>query len=110
MAILNSKVTSFFIAQTSSKFSGGFFAYNRQYIQNIPIDLTNKKLIDTITANVNIILDLNYRYSRLQDKQTDEKARLEKEIQKLDSEIDEEIYKLYGITDEEKKVIEDSLK
>ncbi|MBS3126351.1 hypothetical protein J4453_02830 [Candidatus Woesearchaeota archaeon] len=42
--------------------------------------------------------------------QTDEKARLEKEIQKLDNEIDEEIYKLYGITEEEKKIIEDSLK
>ena len=40
----------------------------------------------------------------------DEKARLEKEIQKLDSEIDEEVYKLYGITEEEKKIIEESLK
>ena len=34
----------------------------------------------------------------------------EKEIQKLDNEIDEEVYKLYGITEEEKKIIEESLK
>lgn len=43
-------------------------------------------------------------------KQTDSKAQLEKEIQKLDDEIDEEVYKLYGITAEEKKIIEESLK
>jgi len=43
-------------------------------------------------------------------KQTDSKFQLEKEIQKLDSEIDEEIYKLYGITEEEKNIIKESLK
>ena len=32
------------------------------------------------------------------------------EIKKLDAEIDEEVYKLYGITEEEQKIIEDSLK
>jgi len=46
----------------------------------------------------------------MNSKQTDFKAQLEKEIQKIDNEIDEEVYKLYGITDEEKKIIEESLK
>ena len=46
----------------------------------------------------------------MNNKQTDEKAQLEKEIQKIDNEIDEEVYKLYGITEEEKKIIEGSLK
>ena len=36
--------------------------------------------------------------------------RLEQQIKNVDYEIDEEIYKLYGITEGEKKVIEDSLK
>ncbi|HLD43378.1 MAG TPA: hypothetical protein VJB08_05340 [Candidatus Nanoarchaeia archaeon] len=46
----------------------------------------------------------------MNSKQTGSKAQLEKEIQKLDHEIDEEVYKLYGITEEEKKLIEESLK
>ena len=46
----------------------------------------------------------------MNSKQTDFKAQLEKEIQKIDNEIDEEVYKLYGITDEEKKIIEERLK
>ena len=38
------------------------------------------------------------------------KEQAKEEIQKLDSEIDDEVYKLYGITAEEKKIIEESLK
>ena len=39
-----------------------------------------------------------------------EKERLEQQIKNVDYEIDAEVYKLYGITDEEKKIIEESLK
>ena len=63
-----------------------------------------------LTEKVNKIINLKKKVDSLKDKQTDQKAQLEKEIQKLDNEIDEEVYKLYGITEEEKKVIEDSLK
>ena len=42
----------------------------------------------------------------MNSKQTDSKDQLEKEIQKLDNEIDEEVYKLYKITEEEKKITE----
>ena len=39
-----------------------------------------------------------------------EKERLKSQIDAVDYEIDEEVYKLYGIIDEEKKVIEEGLK
>jgi len=35
---------------------------------------------------------------------------LEEEIKKTDNEIDELVYELYGINEEEKKIIEESLK
>ena len=38
------------------------------------------------------------------------KEQAKGEVKELDTEIDEEVYKLYGITDEEKKIIEDSPK
>jgi hypothetical protein len=59
---------------------------------------------------VDSIVKLKKSFIKIKDKQTDEKVRLEKEIQKLNSDIDEEVYNLYGITTEEKKIIEDSLK
>ena len=46
----------------------------------------------------------------MNSKQTDSKAQLEKEIQTLDTEIDEKVYKLYGLTDKEIKIVEESLK
>ena len=43
-------------------------------------------------------------------KNTNEKIAIEGEVRKLDEEINNDIYKIYGITDEEKKIIEESLK
>jgi hypothetical protein len=34
----------------------------------------------------------------------------EQQIKNIDYEIDEEVYKLYGITDKEKEIIEENLK
>ncbi len=42
-------------------------------------------------------------------KKTDERARIEGEIKKTDAEIDELVYQIYGITNAEKKIIEESL-
>jgi len=39
-----------------------------------------------------------------------EKERLKSQIDAVDYEIDEEVYKLYGITEEEKRIIEESLR
>ena len=39
-----------------------------------------------------------------------EKERLKQQINNIDYEIDQEIYKLYELTDEEIKIVEESLK
>jgi hypothetical protein len=36
-AVLNSKISDFIISEISSVFRGGYYAYNRQYIERIPI-------------------------------------------------------------------------
>jgi hypothetical protein len=47
---------------------------------------------------------------KMEEKQTSESAELKKEIADIDCKIDELVYQLYGITDEERKIIEESLK
>ncbi|MBU3958224.1 MAG: N-6 DNA methylase [Nanoarchaeota archaeon] len=54
-------------------------------------------------------ISLNKKLNEIQAN-TDARSRIEEEIKKTDAEIDELVYKLYGITEEEKKIIEDSLK
>ncbi|MBI5159054.1 hypothetical protein HY992_02945 [Candidatus Micrarchaeota archaeon] len=43
-------------------------------------------------------------------KPSSERQRLEVEVARTDKEIDELVYQLYGITEKEKKVIEESFK
>lgn len=106
LAILNSKLITFYF----KTFIGcGLHVYPNN-IRALPIKLVQESQQQPIIGLVDKMLSLNKRLNEIKDKQTDEKVRLEKEIQKLDSEIDEEVYKLYGITSEEKKIIEDSLK
>ena len=56
------------------------------------------------------MLSLNKKLQEIGDRNTLEKQKLEEEIKKTDNEIDELVYQLYGITEEEKKIIEESLR
>jgi len=56
------------------------------------------------------MLSLNKKLQEISDKNTLEKQKLQEEIKKTDNEIDELVYQLYGITEEEKKIIEESLR
>lgn len=114
--LLNSKLLNFYFKRISTNFHGGYFAANKQYIEQLPIhkvDFSNQKekgIHDQFVKLVKHMLSLNKRLLEIGDNKTDERARVEEEIKRTDAEIDELVYKLYGITDEEKKIIEESLK
>ena len=110
LAILNSKLIGFYTRRKygATAMRGGFIELRTFEIEKIPIKI-DQKLLPQITKNSSHLLSLNKRLNEIKDKQTDEKARLEKEIQKFDDEIDQEVYKIYGITKEEQKIIEENL-
>jgi hypothetical protein len=56
------------------------------------------------------MLQLNEELFKIGDKLTDERTILEAEIKIIDAEIDNIVYEIYGLTDAEKKIIEDSLR
>ena len=55
------------------------------------------------------MLSFNKKLQEIGDRNTLEKQKLEEEIKKADNEIDELVYQIYGITEEEKKIIDVSL-
>jgi len=65
-----------------------------------------KKKHDDLVLLVDKMLDLNKQLQKFGDKITDERKRLESEIQKTDKQIDELVYQLYGLTAEEIKIVE----
>ena len=100
VALLNSKLINYYYVNKFTNKSTLTVNISKTFLEQIPI---KKEL-------VNKIITFKKRIISLEGKSTDEKSNTEKEIQKLDNEINEEVYKIYGITEEEKKIIEDSLK
>jgi hypothetical protein len=114
--LLNSRLLNWFLKNVSSAFHGGYFAANKQFLVQLPIRAINfseskdKSIHDSIVKLVNRMLFLNKQLNEFGDRHTDARAKLEAEIKKTDAEIDDLVYKLYGITEKEKKIIEESLK
>jgi hypothetical protein len=110
-ALLNSRLLDFHFKRVSTTFHGGYFAANKQYIEQLPIrfinfsDPADKARHDKMVALVERMLELNKKKhsGKLAPSELD---RLEREIAATDAEIDELVYDLYGITGEERKIIE----
>jgi len=94
LGVLNSKLVDFFIKQTSPMFSGGYYKYHNQYYENTPIVQNNQILIDKC---IKLVKDV------IQNKKSGKVTKNE------ECELDQIIYQLYGITDDEKKIIESSI-
>jgi hypothetical protein len=112
LGLLNSKLIDFYYRYKYSQthISGGYFAINGKQIDSLPIKLVPESQQQSLIHLVGDMLSLNKRLNELGDKQTNERQKVEDDIKKTDAEIDELVYRLYGITDEEKKVIEESLR
>jgi septal ring factor EnvC (AmiA/AmiB activator) len=101
-AILNSKLINYY-------YKNYFITIDvlKNAVLELPIASADRDTTANISEMVKKIEVLNKRLNEMGDKKTDERARIEEEIKKTDKEIDELVYKLYDITEEEKKIIED---
>jgi len=110
LAILNSSLTTYFFSKLSSTISGGFYRWKRQYVETIPIrtiDFKNpseKAIHDKLVSLVDRMLDLHKKKTDLPS--SAEREKIEREIAVTDEKIDEIVYGLYGITVEERKIVE----
>jgi hypothetical protein len=110
LGVLNSKLSSFFLRAVSTPFRGGYIALNRQYIEQLPIHTidfnnpTDKAQHDRMVTLVEQMLDLNKRLTEARTPQ--EKTMLKRQIEATDRQIDNLVYELYGLTDEEIKIVE----
>ena len=110
LGLLNSKLLEWFIRQTATQMRGGYYSYESRFINNLPIYAVNfsnsseKARHDRMVELVERMLDL---HKRLPEAQTPhEKELLKRQIEATDSEIDHLVYELYGLTDEEIKIVE----
>ena len=111
LAIVNSKLIAFYhrekyLDPTKNLFQKILIVNAK----NFPIRIVSSAKQEQIIGCVDKMLSLKKRLIELNDKMTDERAKLEGEILKMDSIIDELIYSIYGLSEDEKKFINDTLK
>ena len=112
LGLLNSKLLDFYLKSVSTTMRGGFFRYFTQFIERLPIcminfsNATDKARHDKVVALVDRMLELNKKKhsGKLAPSELD---CVEREVASTDREIDEVVYELYVIADDERKIIEE---
>ncbi|MCK4250811.1 N-6 DNA methylase [candidate division WOR-3 bacterium] len=109
LAILNSKLFWFFISNTSTALRENAYRLTPEFINpfcfpKINLNNNSQKLIhDKLVALAEVMFDLN---KKMQTAKGSRKDQIQRQIEKTDKEIDDLVYKLYGITVKEREIIE----
>jgi very-short-patch-repair endonuclease len=93
LAIINSTLVHFFYSNLTSTIRGGYLRFIRQYLAQIPIIEPSNQLRESIELLVNQIIDMK------------SVNNLDISIE-LENQIDQLVYELYGLTEEEIRIVE----
>lgn len=115
LAILNSKLLTYIYRGITGE-EGATFAQVKTFNMNklpilLPIDLehTQRKIYDELIEHADEMIRLTNEFNKVPDKTTNAAIRILEQLKRLDTEIDNKVYKLYGISDEEIKLIDESV-
>jgi hypothetical protein len=107
LGILNSQVSKYFLANTCDKVQGGFYRLKIIYIEKIPIPLfankeeKRKEEIERIAGQI-----INFHKQLNKTNLDSQRQQLLRAIAHAERRIDELVYKLYGLTEEEIRIVE----
>jgi hypothetical protein len=110
LGLLNSKLLWWFLANTGSVLRGGYFRFKTNYLNAFPLHSINfldsyeKKIHDKIVEMVEYILEKNKE--KMKSKNEREKNLTKNQIDEIDKKIDQMVYELYELNDDEIEAIE----
>jgi len=110
LGLLNSIAVEFFFKNTTVPKAGGYYIYKTMFLKNIPIRIINFNdpadvaRHDQMVNLVEQMLELNKKLAESKMPQATE--ILKRQIDATDRQIDDLVYKLYDLTDEEIKIVE----
>lgn len=97
LGLLNSSILNFYFIHTAKPKDNGYYEANKQFIYPLPIKIATEDIQEKIISLVTNIL------SRKKEKLTADTTSFETQIDQL-------VYQLYDLTEEEIKLIEESVK
>jgi type I restriction-modification system DNA methylase subunit len=104
LALLNSKLLYSYLKSKSNVFRGGWITCTKQYVGPLPIRLTPSSQQAPLVRLVDRMLELNEKRHSGRPAPSQLK-RVDREIASTEAEIDDLVFKLYGITEGERKII-----
>lgn len=96
LAILNSQVSEWYFNQISTTTGMGTNRWKKYKIELLPIKIPSKEFEESLENLVNLILQAK-------------KGNPNSDTNALEAEIDQLVYQLYGLTDEEIRIVEGSV-
>lgn len=110
LGLINSKLLFWKLKSISNVFRGGWITCTKQYFETLPIhiiDFSKKSDIQVHDLIVNLVEKIISLYMKVTNT-AHEKEALQREIAATDRQIDQLVYKLYGLTEDEIKIVEGS--
>jgi adenine-specific DNA-methyltransferase len=110
LALLSSKLFWFFISHTSTALRGNAYRLTPEYINPFPVKVIDKNNQSELYAHDNLVslvdkmLDLKQKEAA--EKSDHLKTVVTRQIDSVDKAIDTAVYGLYGLTEDEIKVVE----
>lgn len=112
LGLLNSAMLTFFFQAISSRFQGGWYAYEPRYLRRIPIrpidfdDPQDQRRHDRLAALAEGMLSLHKQLDAA--KTPTDKTGIQRQIDATDRQIDQLVYELYELTDDEIEIVEEA--
>lgn len=110
LGLLNSKVLEFYLKKSSTSMRGGYYSFESRFICNLPIKIiensqvAEKQKHDLIVNLVQQMLSLHEQLNQAHTPPA--KKRIQQQITGTDRQINQLVYELYELTDEEIAIVE----
>jgi len=112
LGLVNSRLLDWFNRQIATQMRGGWYSYEARFIKNLPIIIPPTNNTDARSSHDKIIkfveqmLALNKQLPTI--KTGHERVNLQRQIDATDRQIDNLVYELYRLTDEEIEIVEEN--
>ena len=112
LTLLNSNLIDWYFQQISAPFRGNYRSANRQFIEPLPIrrfdssNSTDKEIYRAIIDKGEEMISLQERLGTVRYVLTSELTDIQREVERVDSDIDTLVYDLYGLTKGDERLVE----
>ncbi len=112
LGVLNSNLLWWYLINSGTTLRGGYFRFKKNYLAPFPvrlIDFTNSSDTDRHDEVVSLVKSIMGLYKSLDVAKTPtDKQFIQRQIETTDKQIDTLVYELYGLSEEEINIVEES--